>query len=299
MTPTTSEGTILYHVLKARYKDPAELKQLMFQIGAASELFQYSEIEIIHLSLIVFLEKHGWLGCLVNKLNEDFPSALELPSKISSLSCPPRIKVQAILPVSSSLNKFAEQKGKLSAIFNIQVEKLIIMAAANNPLRLLLTLPRKHVDIPSVLQNCFEYEDYLLSVTPFRLLSPLAQMAWQHIAWYEPFRLNNDVLTPTTTWQEALLTAVQKLPTPPPHTPSSAEKSSESYPPPIIQPSQPTPPSSTEQPPESVSPSSASAEPSPTGQAMSGTSSKRSIAQPIINLPEQPSSSPDTVEEEE
>lgn len=305
MTPTTSEGTILYHALKMRYKDPAELKQLMFQIGVASELFQYSELEYIRLSLIVFLEKYGWLGCLVNNLKKNSPSTRKFPPKISSLSCPPNIKVQVVLSVSHSLNQFTEQKEKLSVIFGVQAEKLVVMAAANNPLRLLLTLPRKHVDILSVLQNCLEYEDYLLSVTPFRLLSPLAQMAWQRIAWYEPFHLDNDVLTPAITWQEALLTAVQNPPTPPPHvSPPLAEQPPEpapspppSTPPPAAQPAKPFPP------PPIIPPVQAASPPSPPQtEDVQETPPVEDIAPPVINLggksSDQPSSPPDAVEEE-
>ena len=215
MTPVTSEGTILYHALKAQYREPAKLRRLLFQIGAAAELFAYvEETEQAHLRLIAFLEEQGWLGCLVHELQEAFPAAGGMPRKIRSLACPPRVKLQLLLPVSCSLNGFTTQKRVLATILDVREEQVVIVAAAGNPLRLLLTLPRQYPEIPNLLQNCLAHKDYLLSAVPFQLLSPLAQMAWQYTAWHKPFRLDEDVLTPTITWQEALLTAVTQTPPP-------------------------------------------------------------------------------------
>lgn len=310
MVPSTSTAATLSRILKTGYNDLTELREMAFAIGAEHYLFQQDTPDDFIQGWIEFLQNRQWLGCLIDRLKQDSHRDIGLPTNLAFPDCPALIKVQVVLANDFCLENWPERKRKLMAALDLQAAKPVFMAAVWNPVRLLLVVPQKQLHILQILYKRHEYGDEFLSVMPFRLLSPLAQIAWQHIAWHKPFRLDNDVLTPTITWQEALLTAVQNPPTPPPHispplagqpveptpsppphTPPPTEQSAESYPPPIIQPSQPTPlPSPPPLPPQAA-------------EDDQEASPVENIALPIINLgggsTAQSASSPDIVEEEE
>ena len=298
MTSSTFAAATLSQILQKGYNDLAELRRMAFTVGAEHYLFQQETPDGFIREWISFLQTRQWLGCLVDYLKQDSPQNIGLTDELASLPCPTLVKVQIILTNDICLENWSEKRQKLAAVLGLPATQPTFVAAVWNPVRLLLVVPQEQLSIFQIICKRGEYGSELLSVAPYKLLSEPAQNTWRIVAWQHPFRLSNNVLTPTITWQEALLTAVQNPPTPssiPPNEPTPAPP--------------PTPPPTTAQsdepfpPPPVIPPTSAPIhQPPRVGKDAPKPSSVKDTPLPIINLDKEEatqSPSPSDVEKKE
>jgi len=182
-----------------------ELKNLAFDLGVDFELFAHQTKQEFSRGLIAYFERRDNLSCLVTGLlrqrhDDDLARLLaKLPARAASKKIQIIASEDVLQDVSSLLDELAKKLG-------ISRHEVALVGAAWGSARLLISVPEDAIDrqVLAELRGLGEGEYGVVAVDTFDGLDTTSQEAWRLVARDWPPILQENVLRPVVSWQEAL-----------------------------------------------------------------------------------------------
>jgi hypothetical protein len=182
-----------------------ELKNLAFDLGVDFELFAHQTKQEFSRGLIAYFEHRDNLSCLVTELLRQRHDD-DLARLLAKLPAPGASKKIQIIASEDVLQDVSSLLDELARKLKISRNEVALVGAAWGSVRLLISVPEDAIDpqVLSELRGLGEGEYEVAAVVTFDGLDGTSQEAWRLVARDWPPVLQDTILRPVISWQEAL-----------------------------------------------------------------------------------------------
>lgn len=188
----------------------AELTDIAFDLNCPLQHLPRETKEMFANELVHHQDQRRRLGCLVYAATglRANPEMSRLLDKLPA--CERGVKLQIVLPQNSleKVDRFCEL---LADYLGVEPEQMMLIAAAQGSLRLLVGVNEAVIDFQAFLQRSRRQWEQLpiISMVLFSTLKPEMRAAWRWIYEHAPSVREGDFLRPSIFWQEAMKQCAQ------------------------------------------------------------------------------------------